>query len=246
MLWIGIWVHPCTVTLLVNLTQIWVMWGWWGETMTHWRSWGCTTPLSLPPHLHILYMESVWACSYAVDRHMGAPLHCYTAGHQVEPDLGNLGIVGRNNGALTWLRLYNSTHFYFTSIIYIWKVFEHVHMPWIGIWVHPCTVTLLAIKLNQIRVMWGWWGKQRCVGIVESVQLHSLYLHICIVYIESVWACSYAVDRHMGAPLHCYTAGHQVDPDLGNVGMVGWNNDLLTWLRLYNSTHFISASVLYT
>ena len=50
----------------------------------------------------------------------------------------------------------------------------------------------------------------------------------------------------MGAPLHCYTAGHQVDPDLGNVGMVGQNNVLLTWLWLYNSTHFISASVLYT
>jgi hypothetical protein len=35
MLWRGIWVHPCTVTLLViKLTQIWVMWGWWVETMT--------------------------------------------------------------------------------------------------------------------------------------------------------------------------------------------------------------------
>jgi hypothetical protein len=33
-------------------------------------------------------------------------------------------------------------------------------MLWIGIWVHPCTVTLLAIQLNQIRVLWGWWGKQ--------------------------------------------------------------------------------------
>ena len=29
-----------------------------------------------------------------------------------------------------------------------------------------------------------------------------------------------AVDRHIGAPLHCHTAG-QVDPDLGNLGMVG-------------------------
>ena len=40
-------------------------------------------------------------------------------------------------------------------IFYTWTVFEHVHMLWIGIWVHLCTVTLLAIMLNQIRVMWG-------------------------------------------------------------------------------------------
>jgi hypothetical protein len=42
-----------------------------------------------------------------------------------------------------------------TFIFYPWKVFEHVHMLWIGIWVHPCSVTLLAIKLTQIWVMWG-------------------------------------------------------------------------------------------
>jgi hypothetical protein len=46
-----------------------------------------------------------------------------------------------------------------TFIFYTCKVFEHVHMLWIGIWVHLCTVTLLAIKLNQIWVMWGWWGE---------------------------------------------------------------------------------------
>ena len=87
MLWIGIWVHPCTVTLLaIKLTQIWVMWGWRGEAMTCWHGWGCTTPLTLPPHLHILYMDSIWACSYAVDRHMGSPLHCYTAG-QLDPEI---------------------------------------------------------------------------------------------------------------------------------------------------------------
>ena len=47
--------------------------------------------------------------------------------------------------------------------------------------------------------------------MVEAVQYH------CI---ESVWAHSYAMDMHMGAPLHCYTAG-QVDPDLGNLGIGG-------------------------
>ncbi len=57
--------------------------------------------------------------------------------------------------------------------------------------------------------------------MVEAVEYPSFLLHIHIIYIESVSAHSYAVDvdRHMGAPLHCYTAG-QVDPDLGNLGMV--------------------------
>jgi hypothetical protein len=112
-------------------------------------------------------------------------------------------------------------------------------MLWIGIW---CTLTLLA-KLTQIWVIWGLWGKQWRNDMVEAVQLHSLLLHIHIVYMESVWACSYAVDRHMGAPLHCYTAGHQVGPDLGNVGMMGWNSDLLTYILYIESVWACSYAV---
>ncbi len=56
--------------------------------------------------------------------------------------------------------------------------------------------------------------------MVDAVEYPSFLLQIHIVYIESVSAHSYALDRHMGAPLHCYTAD-QVDPDLGNLGMVG-------------------------
>jgi hypothetical protein len=49
---------------------------------------------------------------------------------------------------LTRVLLYNSTHFFPISILYIQK-FEQIHMLWIGIWVHSYTVTLLA-KLTQI------------------------------------------------------------------------------------------------
>jgi uncharacterized membrane protein len=197
---------------------------------------------SLLLHIHIVYLESVGAHSYAVDRHMSTPLHCYTAG-QVNPDLGNLGMVGWNNDLLLWLRLYNSTHFFSTSILYMWKVFEPIHMMWIGIWVHLCTVTMLA-KLTQIWVILGWWGEIMfcCYCWACTIPL----IHIHIVYVESFWAHSYDVDRHVGAPsLHCYTAGQQVDPDLGNLGMVGWNNDVMTWLRLYNTIHLFSTSMLY-
>jgi hypothetical protein len=54
---------------------------------------------------------------------------------------------------------------------------------------------------------------------------------IHIVDLESVWAHSFAVGRHMGATLHCYTG--QVGPDLSDLMML-WlqNNDMSTWLRL--------------
>jgi hypothetical protein len=56
--------------------------------------------------------------------------------------------------------------------------------------------------------------------MVESVQYHSLLRHIQIVYIECVCTHLYAVNRHMGAPLHFYTTAGQVDPELGYLGVV--------------------------
>ncbi len=41
------------------------------------------------------------------------------------------------------------------NIVNIGKAFEHVHMLWRGIFMNPYTVTLLAIKLTQIWVIWG-------------------------------------------------------------------------------------------
>ncbi len=46
--------------------------------MTLWcHGWGCT-PFLTASHIHIRYIQSDWAPSYAVDGHMNAPLHCYT------------------------------------------------------------------------------------------------------------------------------------------------------------------------
>ncbi len=152
MLWIGIWVHPYTVTL-AKLAQNLVIWAsvatmkWWHDDIVeavdhHWllptsildiwwapsyavdrymgaplhgytgivgpdfgnlgqrgyyemMAWlhccGCRPPL-FASHIHIRYVQSVWAPSYAVDRHMGAPLHCYIG--KVSPDFGNLGQRG--------------------------------------------------------------------------------------------------------------------------------------------------------
>ncbi len=62
---------------------------------------------------------------------------------------------------------------------------------------HLYIVTLLA-KLTQIWVIWGCWDEVMMVDIVEAVQLPSLFFQTHIVYIGSVSAYSYAVDRHIG------------------------------------------------
>ena len=56
MLWIGIWVHPCIVTQLINkLTRIWVICGWWGEVMMCWHG-KAVQFHSLLLHIHVVYI----------------------------------------------------------------------------------------------------------------------------------------------------------------------------------------------
>ena len=35
-----------------------------------------------------------------------------------------------------------------TSILDVYKVFEHLEMLWMGIWVHPYTVTPIRVGVN--------------------------------------------------------------------------------------------------
>ncbi len=48
-----------------------------GNAKAKWHHGWCCKPLTAS-HIHVGCMQSVWAPSYAVDGHMGAPLHCYT------------------------------------------------------------------------------------------------------------------------------------------------------------------------
>jgi hypothetical protein len=77
-----------------------------------------------------------------------------------------------------------------TSILDVNKVFEHNHLLWIGIWVHPYTVPLA--KLAQILVCLGhcgydemiaWW---QCWGCRQPLTAS----HIHIGCMKSVWAPS--------------------------------------------------------
>jgi hypothetical protein len=88
-----------------------------------------------------------------------------------------------------------------TSILDMYKVFEHIDMLSIGIQYHPYTVipTLLSLDLE----FWVTCGVKWCdyVGW-QPTQTAS---HIHIRHMQSVWARWYAVHMHMVAALHSYT-----------------------------------------
>ena len=58
----------------------------------------------------------------------------------------------------------NSFRRHHTSISYVYKVFEHLDMLWMDIWVHPYTVILVLVGVNFWKV--GVWV--RVNGIVVS------------------------------------------------------------------------------
>ncbi len=70
---------------------------------------------------------------------MGAPLHCFTCagGGQILENWGKMepkwhcGVV---------VEAVSHRWLYPTSILYVYKVIEHLHMMCMGIWVHPYTV----------------------------------------------------------------------------------------------------------
>ncbi len=74
------WTYGCTLTLLYLCR-----WGWifgklgceWDRMVLWCHGWGCKQ-LQKESHIHIICIQSILASWYAVDGHMGAPLHCYT------------------------------------------------------------------------------------------------------------------------------------------------------------------------
>jgi hypothetical protein len=149
-------------------------------------------------------MESVWAPSYAVDMHMGAPLHSFTG--KVGPDFGNLGQHGYYE-MMAWWHCWSCRPPLFASHIHIgymkcvwapsYAVDRHMDAP-----LHCYTrkVGPYLGKLDQLgyyEVM-AWWHCWGCRPPLTAFHIH-------IEYMKRVWAPSYAEDMHMDSPLHCYT-----------------------------------------
>ena len=155
MLWMGIWVHPYTVIpnqVVANVGKL----GQGGAQLTFWcHGWGCKPPLTAS-HIHIGCLLHVWAPLYAVDGHMGVPLHCYTCAGGGK-FFGNWGKVEPKWCCGVMVEAVNHRWLNPTSILDVYYMFVHLHMLWMGIWVHPYTDIPVQVraKLWNIGVRWS-------------------------------------------------------------------------------------------
>ncbi len=147
---------------------------------------------------------------------MGAPLHCYTCA-----DGGKFWKFGVrqswNHIVVSWLRLQTPTD----CIPHLYWMHKKCFSTLICCgWAYGCTLTLLYLcrwgpnfeNLGSGRAV----TTLLCHGWGFKPLLTASHIHIrCI---KSVLVPLYAVDGHMGAPLHCYTCadGGQI---LENWGM---------------------------
>ncbi len=77
-----------------------------------------------------------------MERYLGAPLHSYdgAGGGQILENWGQAE-QKRRCGIIVEAVYHPTLHH--TSIIHVFKVFEHLHILWNGIWVHPYTVMMV-------------------------------------------------------------------------------------------------------
>ncbi len=99
----------------------------------------------------------------------------------------------------------NNPTLYLRSILNVYEVFEPLHMLWMGIWVHPYTVA--PVQVGAIFQFWKIGAKgepkyHHAVSCLEAVNHPTLLLIHPYCMFKSIRAPSYAVDGHVGAPLH--------------------------------------------
>ncbi len=155
---LGFWV-TCRVKMM------WLCHGW------VWQ------PPQTASHIHIGHIQSVWAHWYAVHRHKILALHSYTHSTSWLRFWGSGSLV-----ELKWchyIMFEAESHLKLlpTSILDIYKVFEHIDMLSIGIWRQPYTdtPTLLGSDFGVIGHLWSqmmWlchgWGWQLLLDILVS------------------------------------------------------------------------------
>ncbi len=55
----------------------------------------------------------------------------------------NWGQVEQKRHCFDFVEAVNNPTLYHTSTIHVYEVFEHLHMLWKGIWMHPYTVMMV-------------------------------------------------------------------------------------------------------
>ncbi len=138
----------------------------WGKVKPKWR---CGVMVEAVNH-HWLHPTSILDV-YKVIEHlhvlwigMDAPLYCYSCagGGQI---LENWGKVKSKWRCDVMVEAVNNYWLHSTSILDVYTVFEHLHMLWMGKWVHPYTVIPVQVgaKFWKIGVRWSpqHWDKQK-------------------------------------------------------------------------------------
>ena len=76
-----------------------------------------------------------------MERHLGKPFHSYdgVGGGQIMENWGQAELK-RRCGII--VEAVNHPTLHHTSIIHAYEVFEHLHLLWKGIWMHPYTVMM--------------------------------------------------------------------------------------------------------
>jgi hypothetical protein len=91
-----------------------------------------------------------------VEWHLGAPFHSYN-GARVGQILENWGQAKLRRHCFDFVEAVNHPTLHHTSILHVYEVFEHLHMLWNGICVHPYTVMMVqgGAKYWKIGVRWS-------------------------------------------------------------------------------------------
>ncbi len=119
------------------------------------HGWGWQPPQSAS-HIHIRHVQSVYAHWYAVHMHKISALHSYTHPTSLHRFWGSGSLV--ESKWCDCVMVEADSHFKLlpTSILDIYKVFEHIDMLSMGIQYQPYTVipTLLGLDLGVLGHLW--------------------------------------------------------------------------------------------
>jgi hypothetical protein len=127
-------------------------WGWiWGKMgygracmMLRCHGWGCVPPKTAS-HIHIGCIKSVWTPWDAVDGHMDMRLCRITCAGGGEFG-GKWGMTKPVWYCMIMVEAANPHWLHPTSMLDVWKVFEHLEMLWMGIW--ACTYAVLHVQVG--------------------------------------------------------------------------------------------------
>ncbi len=199
MLWMGIWGHPCTVTPLqfwVNVSKIGVGLSPSDVVMSWLRLKAPMYCIPHPYHMYTKYFNPLICCEWTY----GSPLHCYAYAGRGWWIFGNLGCG--------WVCAMLQCHGWGSKPPWI---ASHIHIiciqivlaPWYAVDGHMgahftllrlCNFRKIGVGLSPSDVVMSWLRLQTPVDCIPH--LYHMYTNVL-----APW---YAVDGHMGAPLHCY------------------------------------------